>query len=262
MCGRTEQEFFPAGFSVSASSFVSVSKDTIQATFPWNFAAWNNDRTLCILSFHGDAPRTNLCGYGAANMEWGRTRNIDGIPALMVEGEYEWWQARVRPAQAFQLMYPGACVSFLCDAGSGHFDLCEATIDYMALFIQKAFEQRLNADGTLKRLDPADGWRYGIPQGGETEGANITAFPSVPPAPWAAYAGDPHEGDTLSLEPGWEYLYISGPVRKLSDRTFLYIPYDCGTDNPKRSHNAWIAAVKPRTATHEQVVQPLRMLLP
>ncbi len=27
-----------------------------QATFPWNFAAWNPDRTLCIVSFHGDAP--------------------------------------------------------------------------------------------------------------------------------------------------------------------------------------------------------------
>ena len=49
-----------------------------QATFPWNFAAWNPDRTLCIISFHGDAPRTNLCGYGAANVEWGRNRNIDG----------------------------------------------------------------------------------------------------------------------------------------------------------------------------------------
>lgn len=69
-----------------------------QATFPWNFAAWNNERTLCILSFHGDAPRTNLCGYGGANVEWGRTRNIDYIPGLMIEGEYEWWEARVRPA--------------------------------------------------------------------------------------------------------------------------------------------------------------------
>lgn len=270
-----------------------------QATFPWNFAAWNNDRTLCILSFHGDAPRTNLCGYGTANVEWGRTRNIDGIPGLMVEGEYEWWQARVRPALAFQLMYPGACISFLCDAGSGHFDLCDATIDYMALFIRKAVERRLNADGTLKRLHPADGWRYGIPQGGETEGANITAFPSVSPAPWAAYTGDPHEafwyfdeemarltaaryaetddkqgtntkirhmdfshlkvGDTFLLESGWEYVYISGPVRKVSGREFQYISYDCGTDNPKRSHNAWIAAVRPATATHKRVVQPIQI---
>ena len=37
-----------------------------QATFPWNFAAWNPQRTLCIISFHGDAPRTNLTWSGGA----------------------------------------------------------------------------------------------------------------------------------------------------------------------------------------------------
>lgn len=109
-----------------------------QATFPWNFAAWNPDRTLCILSYHGDAPRTNLCGYGRENVEWGRTRNIDRIPGLMIEGEYEWWEARVRPALAFRIMYPDSRISFLCDAGKGHFDLCDETLDYMAKFIEKA----------------------------------------------------------------------------------------------------------------------------
>lgn len=109
-----------------------------QATFPWNFAAWNPERTLCIISYHGDAPRTNLCGYGGANVEWGRTRNIDRIPALMIEGEYEWWEARVNPALAFRQHYPDSRISFLCDAGRGHFDLCDETMDYMALFIEKA----------------------------------------------------------------------------------------------------------------------------
>lgn len=109
-----------------------------QATFPWNFAAWNPERTLCIISYHGDAPRTNLCGYGRANVEWGRTRNIDRIPGLMIEGEYEWWEARVRPALAFRMMYPDSRISFLCDAGKGHFDLCDETMDYMARFIEKA----------------------------------------------------------------------------------------------------------------------------
>lgn len=109
-----------------------------QATFPWNFAAWNPDRTLCIISYHGDAPRTNLCGYGRANVEWGRTRNIDRIAGLMIEGEYEWWEARVRPALAFRMMYPDSRISFLCDAGKGHFDLCEETQDYIARFIAKS----------------------------------------------------------------------------------------------------------------------------
>lgn len=111
-----------------------------QATFPWNFAAWNPERTLCVISYHGDAPRTNLCGYGRANVEWGRTRNIDFIPGLMIEGEYEWWEARVRPALAFRMMYPDSRISFLCDAGKGHFDLCEETQDYIARFIGKALE--------------------------------------------------------------------------------------------------------------------------
>lgn len=109
-----------------------------QATFPWNFAAWNPERTLCIISFHGDAPRTNLTGYGRDNIEWDRTRNIDSIPGLMIVGEYEWWDARVRPALAFRMMYPESRISFLCDAGRGHFDLSEDTQLYIAKFIEKA----------------------------------------------------------------------------------------------------------------------------
>ena len=140
-----------------------------QATFPWNFAAWNPDRTLCIISYHGDAPRTNLCGYGRANVEWDRTRNIDFIPGLMIEGEYEWWEARVRPALAFRMMYPDSRISFLCDAGKGHFDLCEETQDYIARFIAKALENprpkggvyysRWRADGTESQ-DPHDQFWY------------------------------------------------------------------------------------------------------
>ena len=126
-----------------------------QATFPWNFAAWNPERTLCILSYHGDAPRTNLCGYGRANVEWGRTRNIDSIPALMVMGEYEWWEARLLPALAFRMMYPESRISFLCDAGKGHFDLCEPTQDYMARFIANALRDPRPAGGVyLSRWFP------------------------------------------------------------------------------------------------------------
>ena len=140
-----------------------------QATFPWNFAAWNPERTLCVISYHGDAPRTNLCGYGRENVEWGRTRNIDSIPGLMIEGEYEWWEARVRPALAFRMMYPESRITFLCDAGKGHFDLCEDTQLYMARFIEKVladprpaggvFYSRWLEDGS-ESLDPHDQFWY------------------------------------------------------------------------------------------------------
>ncbi|RHC60143.1 hypothetical protein DW837_18120 [Phocaeicola vulgatus] len=134
------------------------------ATYPWNFAAWNPERTLAVISLHGDAPRTNLCGYGRENLEWGRTRNIDGIPGLMIEGEYEWWEARVNPALAFRMMYPESCISFLCDTGRGHFDVAEQTADYIALFLRKALEYRLsghsslNEPVSLKKLNPKEGW--------------------------------------------------------------------------------------------------------
>lgn len=172
-----------------------------QATFPWNFAAWNSNRTLCIISFHGDAPRTNLCGYGAANVEWGRNRNIDGIPGLMVEGEYEWWEARVNPALAFRMMYPKSCISFLCDTGRDHFDCDDRTADYIAKFIQKSLEQRLNADGSLRKLNPKEGYlaeRFhsdmigtdGADKGKAPENANASR---PQPAPYALYKGDKHD---------------------------------------------------------------------
>jgi hypothetical protein len=134
------------------------------ATFPWNFAAWNPERTLAVLSYKGDAPRTNLTGYGRENLEWGRTRDIDGIPGLMIEGEYEWWEARVNPALAFRMMYPESCVSFLCDRGQGHFDVSDKVVDYIALFLRKAARYRLPENQPLDKptelikLDPQSGW--------------------------------------------------------------------------------------------------------
>lgn len=176
-----------------------------QATFPWNFAAWNPERTLCIISFHGDAPRTNLCGYGTANVEWGRKRNIDGIPALMIEGEYEWWEARVRPALAFQMMYPNSCISFLCDTGSGHFECMPETAEYIAKFIEKAIQHRIPESLTinhapLTKVNPHDGWlacRYNPdlpPTDGDGAGDDIFAIAKRPlPAPYADYLGDRHD---------------------------------------------------------------------
>ncbi|WP_185152962.1 hypothetical protein [Dysgonomonas sp. 216] len=156
------------------------------ATFPWNFAAWNSNRTLAVVSYHGDAPRTNLTGYGGSNLEWGRTRNIDGIPSLMVQGEYEWWEARVNPALAFRLMYPQSCISFLCDAGHGHFDVSDEVVSYISLFLKKAARYRLtDAQQELKKVDINKGWlaqRWYSNQQNRAEAA-----------PFSEYEGDTHD---------------------------------------------------------------------
>ncbi len=161
------------------------------ATYPWNFAAWHPERTLAVVSYHGDAPRTNLTGYGRANLEWGRTRNIDGIPGLMIEGEYEWWEARVNPALAFRMMYPESCISFLCDAGRGHFDVSDRTAEYIALFIRKALQARLpdtveaGRAPVLRRVNPQDGWL--------AERWHPVQPRRAKAAPYGKYKGDVHD---------------------------------------------------------------------
>ncbi|WP_257575024.1 hypothetical protein [Hydrobacter penzbergensis] len=161
------------------------------ATFPWNFAAWNPERTLAIISYHGDAPRTNLTGYGRENLEWGRNRNIDGIPGLMVEGEYEWWEARVNPALAFRMMYPESCISFLCDAGHGHFDVSDEVVDYLSLFIRKAAQYRLpqyqplDEKVQLTKVDKKQGWLAERWHPGQDKRSKE--------APFSSYKGDAHD---------------------------------------------------------------------
>ncbi|MBC7785671.1 MAG: hypothetical protein H7144_17715 [Burkholderiales bacterium] len=160
------------------------------ATYPWNFAAWNPARTLAVLSVKGDAPQTNRTGYGRANVAWG-DRNIDGVPGLMVMGEYEWFEDRLAPAMEFARRHPAAAVSVLCDAGHGHFDATAELVSYLALFIRKAAERRLPAEmpldraPQLKAVDPKSGWRM--------DRWRANAPPTAPAAPYEAYAGDAKE---------------------------------------------------------------------
>lgn len=133
------------------------------ATFPWDFAAWNSKRTLAILSIHGDAPLTHLTGNGRANAAWGG-RNIDGIPGLMVMGEYEWWEDRLTPIFDFKRKYPETPVALLCDAGNGHFNSSDRLVNFLVMFIRKAAEERLpekwppNETPGLKSVEPRKGW--------------------------------------------------------------------------------------------------------
>lgn len=133
------------------------------ATYPWNFAAWDTERTLAIISVHGDAPQTKLTGYGRPNVDWGN-RNIDGVPGLFVMGEYEWWEDRIAPGFDYVSKHPKTPITFFCDAGHGHFDYSDALVKYIAFFIKKAADYRLpsimplDKPASLKFIDPANGW--------------------------------------------------------------------------------------------------------
>ena len=175
--GYTELEFAPV---------IPVGHSAM-ATYPWNFAAWNPERTLAVLSIHGDSPRTHLTGYGRANLDWG-TRTIEGIPSLMVMGEDEWWEDRLITSFDYRREYPNAPLSFLADAGHGHFDISDELIDYLSLFLKKAVQYRLpihSPSDTPVRLIPveakngwlADRWRK-------------NKMPASEAAPYDKYKGD------------------------------------------------------------------------
>jgi hypothetical protein len=152
------------------------------ASYPWNFAAWNPQRTLAILSVHGDAPQTDRVGNGRPNVDWG-ARNIDGIPGLMVMGEYEWWEDRLTPALKFRAEHPNAPIAMLAEPGNGHFNYSDELVKFLAMFIRKSAEARLPA--LLKPVDPRSGWLV--------ERWHLNQPRTVKPAPLAKYSGDPRE---------------------------------------------------------------------
>tara|TARA_R110002050_G_scaffold273113_1_gene417103 strand:- start:122621 stop:124174 length:1554 start_codon:yes stop_codon:yes gene_type:complete len=133
------------------------------ASFPWNFAAFMPDRTLALVSVHGDAPQTHLTGSGRPNPDWG-DRNIDGIPALFVMGEYEWWEDRITPGFEYQKKHPKSVITWFADAGHGHFDYSDALVNYIANYIEKAATHRLPKKTSLynpeklRQILPASGW--------------------------------------------------------------------------------------------------------
>lgn len=160
------------------------------ASYPWNFAAWKPQRTLAIISVHGDAPLTNLTGSGKPNPDWGN-KTIDGIPALFVMGEFEWWENRIMPAFEYVKKHPAAPISLFADAGHGHFDYSDDLVAYLAMFITKAAEYRLPATGSLHQppglrfVNPAKGWLM--------DRWRKDSLPVKQPAPYKTYQGNKQE---------------------------------------------------------------------
>ncbi|MGN6625156.1 MAG: hypothetical protein ACTHLN_00930 [Tepidisphaeraceae bacterium] len=161
-----------------------------RASFPWNFGAYNPDRTLAMVSIHGDAPQTPLAGYGRPNPSLG-DRSIDGIPGLMTIGEYEWVDARWAAASTYRAGHPRAPIAVLAEPGEGHFAPCDDLVHFVAMFITKCIDARLPADAVLpfdhvpalRPIDPKKGWLV--------QHWTLRAPRTVPPGPYGSYSGDP-----------------------------------------------------------------------
>lgn len=169
-----------SGYEEIGTAPVAPVGHSAHASFPWNYAAANPERTLAVLSIKGDAPLSPLTGSGRPNPDWG-TRSLDGIPGLFVMSEQEWWEDRLAPLTRYRAAHPNTPLTVLADTGRGHFDATDSLIRFLGLFLQKATALRLS-DGPLASVDPKQGWLV--------ERWRVDAGPSAPPAPYADFAGD------------------------------------------------------------------------
>lgn len=159
------------------------------ASWPYYFAAWNPQRTLCALSVSGQWPYFRDKNF--APDIWG-DRNIDFVPSLESMGEYEaadtWSAAGLRQRAEHPLMP----LSMLANPGQGHFASTDIKVEYLALYLKKAVEYRVpknwgsQSAPKLIPIDPTktgwlvDKWRRDKP-------------PAASAAPVGKYTGDPKQ---------------------------------------------------------------------
>lgn len=147
-----------SGYSELETAPIIPMGHSAMATFPWNFALANPERTLAIISLKGDAPTTNLTGSGRPNIDWG-DRNIAGIPGVMIMGEYEFWEDRRAPGFNYLKRHPETTpITFYADAGRGHFDATVSLITFLSDYIEQAYKRRVEPSSlVLKPIDLKNG---------------------------------------------------------------------------------------------------------
>jgi len=156
------------------------------ASWPYYFAAWNPQRTLCAISVSGQWPYFRSPVF--APDIWQKDQNIDYVPCLETMGEYEaantWSAEGLKERQEHPLMP----LSMLACPAEGHFTASVKKIQYIAFYIKKAMQYRLPKSShqgapVLVPINPAktgwlmDKWRFN----------QLRASPS---APVSKYTGD------------------------------------------------------------------------
>jgi hypothetical protein len=157
------------------------------ASWPYYFAAWNPQRTLCAISVSGQWPYFRHPAF--APDIWRKDQQIDYIPCLETMGEYEaaaTWSAEGLKERQEHPLLP---MSMLACPAEGHFAATIQKIKYIALYLKKAAKYRLPKELpeqesiTLLPVDPTKtGWLM--------EKWQLNKLPAAPPASVKKYTGD------------------------------------------------------------------------
>jgi hypothetical protein len=155
-----------SGYSELATVPVLPIGHSASSGFPWRFADWKPERTLAALSTSGSWP----------------VRPTD-VPGLVTLGEYEGAGRKISEGLSSR---PGRPLSAIGENGGGHFDASDRKLEYIALYLKKLAQYRLNPDGTLHTLDATKtGWLV--------DQYRFNELPKAPAAPVGKYTGDPNQ---------------------------------------------------------------------
>jgi hypothetical protein len=163
------------------------------ASFGWDVAAWDPERVLAVISSSGMWPYYREPGSGNSQSPDWEGRTIDGVPGLVVKGEYEvngnmrtGWYAGLK-ADSLKV-HPMTALTHVIEPGGGHFDVSDQRVALMALFLRKSAQYRLprsaRPDGSTKlvAVDPRrTGWLF--------DGWQLDTVPAAPAAPVSRYKG-------------------------------------------------------------------------
>lgn len=172
-----------SGYAELATAPVVPIGHSAMASYPHNFAAWRQERTLASISISGQWP-----WYQSKDQPDWTGRSIDGVPVLVTMGEYEAADNRGGEGAKQRGDHPGVPMSFLGCPADGHFAALDDKVDFLCLYLRKAAAYRLpkTGDGPLVPIDPTKtGWladRY-----------HQDAGPKSPAAPVGEYKGDPRQ---------------------------------------------------------------------
>lgn len=218
------------------------------ATYPWNFAAALPKKTLAVVSIHGDSPQTNLTGYGGDNVDW-ENRNIDGIPALFVMGEYEWWEDRIAPGFRYQQEHPKSVITWFADAGHGHFDYSQMLVSYISNYIKKVAAHRLSEKSNeMLTVIPESGWLM--------DRWRKDSLPLVTSAPYKQFKGDRRTASWVfdkAMAETTEAYY-----KKSRGKKYQYIGVIQGSDtlNPSDNHAEYKIKIEPQSGDLTFKIKP------
>ena len=175
-----------SGYAELAAAPLVPCGHSAAASMPWYIAAWRPERVIACISFSGQwpyVPDTNNAPHVAKG-------NIDSVPGIVTQGEYEWADETISKGINIKAAHPTMPLSGVGCPADGHFEATEEKVELLSLYVKKAAQyrlpQKISSAGPVQ-LNPIDTTKTGWLIERYVTGKN----PSAAAAPVGRFKGDP-----------------------------------------------------------------------